>query len=376
MGTSQDGIFKKNTIPLFKVLMNPKVMKPLKKTLMSGWIGQGPKVDQFEQKLSKIIGNENCLTVSSGTAGLSLSLRLAGVQPGDDVINTPWTCNSDSETILMHGANIVWADIQEDLNISPQSIKESITPKTKAIMITHIGGYPCDLEEIYNISKEYNIPVIEDAAHAFTSFYKDAIIGDCKFSNFCVFSFQAIKHLTSVDGGCVFTKTKKDYDRGKLLRWFGIDRTTDVNPRSTFPIQEWGYKYHMSDIAATIGISNLDIFQQSVLKSRDNAFFYKQTLVNVPGVNLLPEKPDRISSYWMFSILVEDRPNFIKMMESKGIEVSTVQARNDKNPYTKKFKKELPMMDKLESHIIVIPNGFWVTKEDRKYIAETIKRGW
>jgi perosamine synthetase len=376
MGSSQDGLFKKNTIPLFKVLMNPKVIKPLKETLFSGWIGQGPKVDEFERKLSILMENENCLTVSSGTAGLSLSLRLAGVQPGDDVISTPWTCNATTQAILLSGANVVWADIGQDLNISPQSIKESITSKTKAIMVVHIGGYPCDMEEIYKISKEYNIPVIEDSAQAFGSIYKDTMIGECKYSDFCVLSFQAIKHLTSVDGGCIFTKNKEDYIKGKILRWFGIDRTTNVNPRSSYPIQEWGYKYHMSDVCATIGMSNLNVVDISLLKSRDNARDYKEELINIPGLTLLPEKKDRLSSYWMFAVLVENRSNFIKMMTQKGIEVSIVQARNDKFPYTKQFQKELPMMDKLDPHIIYIPCGFWVTEKDRKYIVKTIQAGW
>lgn len=376
MGSSQDGIFKKNTIPLFKVLMNPKVMKPLKKTLFSGWIGQGPKVDEFEQKLSILMANENCLTVSSGTAGLSLSLRLAGVQPGDDVISTPWTCNATTQSIFLAGANVVWADIGEDLNISPQSIKESITQRTRAIMVVHMGGYPCDMEEIQEIAKYYNIPIIEDAAHAFGSLYKETIIGECKYSNFCVLSFQAIKHLTSVDGGCIFTRNKEDFVQGKILRWFGIDRTTDIIPRSSYPIEKWGYKYHMSDVCATIGISNLNIVDISIFKSRDNASFYNEKLSNVPGVTLTQTKKDRLSSYWMFSILVDDRSNFIKMMTEKGIEVSAVQARNDKIPYTKEFQKELPIMNKLDSHIICIPCGFWVTEKDRQYIVETIKRGW
>jgi dTDP-4-amino-4,6-dideoxygalactose transaminase len=243
-------------------------------------------------------------------------------------------------------------------------------------MVVHIGGYPCDMEEIYKISKEYNIPVIEDSAQAFGSIYKDTMIGECKYSDFCVLSFQAIKHLTSVDGGCIFTKNKEDYIKGKILRWFGIDRTTNVNPRSSYPIQEWGYKYHMSDVCATIGMSNLNVVDISLLKSRDNARDYKEELINIPGLTLLPEKKDRLSSYWMFAVLVENRSNFIKMMTQKGIEVSIVQARNDKFPYTKQFQKELPMMDKLDPHIIYIPCGFWVTEKDRKYIVKTIQAGW
>lgn len=375
MPTSQDGILPKNTIPLFKVLMNKNVDQPLLKTIHSGWVGQGPRVDEFEEQLSNKFKNPYCLSVSSGTAGLSLALRLSNVYPGDEVISTPWTCNATSEIILLHG-NIIWADIKEDLNIDPKSIKENITPKTKAIMVVHIGGYPCDMDEIYKISKHYDIPIIEDAAHSFGSTYKGNYIGECKHCNFSVMSFQAIKHLTCSDGGAVFCKEQKSYDRGKKLRWFGIDRTSTIIPRSAYPIEESGFKYHMSDVCATIGLSNLEIVDQSVSISRDNALYYEKELQNIPGLKLTQTKKDRLSTYWLFSILVENRSNFIKTMEEKKIEVSPVQHRNDYNPYAKKFKKELPMMDKLHDHIISIPCGFWVTKENREYIVNCIKQGW
>lgn len=247
-------------IPMFKVAMSKDVDEELLKVLHSGWIGQGPKVDEFEAKLAKKFNNENVVTLSSGTHGLTLALRLSGVGPGDEVITTPLSCQATCQPIQYFGGKIVWADIKKDLNIDVNSIKENITDKTKAIIVVHWGGFPCDMEEIYTVAKANNIFVIEDAAHCYSSIYKDSIIGDCKYSDFCMISLQAIKFLTASDGGILFTKSKEDYKRARLLRWYGISRDgklKDMRCDLNNPIFEYGYKFHMNDVNAIIGLGNM-----------------------------------------------------------------------------------------------------------------------
>jgi dTDP-4-amino-4,6-dideoxygalactose transaminase len=176
-------------ISLFKVYMNPEVDEPLLKVLHSGWIGQGEKVKEFENEISKIVNNKFCLSLSCGTHGLHLALRLLGVESGDEVITTPLTCTATNWPILMQNARIVWADINPyTLNIDASEIESKITDRTKAIFVVHWGGYPCDLDVIRNVAGD--IPIVEDAAHAFGSTYKETIIGDCTYSNFVMFSFQ------------------------------------------------------------------------------------------------------------------------------------------------------------------------------------------
>ena len=206
-------------IPLFKVHMPKSVQEPLLEILFSGFIGQGPQVEKFEKILAKYIGNPYPLTVNSGTSALQLALRLAGIQLGDEVISTPMTCTATNMPILAAGAKIVWADIDRLTgNISAASIEEKITSKTKAIIAVHWGGYPCDMMAINAVAKKYNIKVIEDGAHAFGAEYMQQKIGN--HSDYVMFSFQAIKHITTVDGGVLFVRTKEDYQRGKLLRWY------------------------------------------------------------------------------------------------------------------------------------------------------------
>jgi len=361
----------------FKVAMSEKINVPLLEVIHSGWIGQGKKVEEFEEALSKRFRNKNCLSLSAGTHGLSLALKMAGVGPGDEVITTPLTCTATNFPIVSRGANIVWADIKEDINIQPESIKSCITEKTKAIVFVHWGGYPADLEEISKIGFDHGIPVIEDAAHCYGSVYKNSIIGDCEYSDYTMMSFQAIKHLTCVDGGVLFTNDKKDYKRGKLLRWYGIDRE---GPRTDFrceeDIFEGGDKWHMNDVCATIGLTNMELARENVTLARVNAHYYDQELSKIDGIELTQISPDKKSSYWLYTFLVEKRSDFCTMMATKGISVSRVHERNDKHTCFMDFRKVLPMLEWVMPRYICIPVGWWVTKEDREYIVSCIKEGW
>lgn len=378
-------------IPLFKVAMSKTVDYDLLKVLHSGWIGEGEKVKEFENKLSNFFNNNKVLSLSSGTHGLTLALRLAGVGKGDEVITTPLTCQATCQPILQCGADIVWADINKDFNIDPESIKENITNKTKAIIVVHWGGYPCDMEQIQKVvidhmltGKHNRIIIIEDAAHAYgSSYYDDEYynhkIGDCSHSDFCMFSFQAIKQLTTIDGGALCCRNIDDYKRGKLLRWYGINREIkqqDMRCSLDNPIQEWGYKFHMNDVCATIGINNMKLAFDNILIGVMNASYYNVSFTNFDGIELTQLDSRKYSSYWLYTILVEDRDNFIKSMIDKGIYVSRVHERLDKHPMTEKYQKDLLVLESIIDKLICIPVGWWVTKEDREYIVESIKKGW
>lgn len=358
-------------IPLFKVFMSPTVDNPVTRVLHSGYIGQGAKVELFEKKLAFFIGNPYILTLNSGTSAIHLALRLAGVKAGDEVISTPMTCTATNWPILAAGASIVWADINPQTgNIDPISIKRSLTKKTKAIIVVDWGGYPCDIDAI----KKYtgNIPIIEDAAHAFGTHYKGKMVGQS--ANFTCFSFQAIKHLTTVDGGALAVKNIKDYNRGKLLRWYGIDRESrSQHERIEIDVNEWGYKFHMNDISATIGLENLKHVKKILKAHRSNAQYYKTRLANLKNVRLLIEQPNDLSSFWLFTIKVQERDHFFEFMRKRNIMVSQVHRRNDSHPVVARFKKNLPGVDEFTKEMICIPVGWWLTPVNRKYIADTIK---
>lgn len=369
-------------IELFKVAMAESVKEEVGKVLTSGWIGEGPQVKRFEQKLKARFKNNYCLALNSGTGGLRLSLELLKAKNRGKgrvkVVTSPISCFATIAPVLTSGLEIVWADIKEDtLNIDPERIEEVMDSDVLAILFVHWGGYAADLIEISNIAKDFGCGVIEDAAHCFDSTYHDSVIGDCKYSDYAMISFQAIKHLTTGDGGALFLRDEKDYELGKLLRWFGIDRDSPRRDlRCEEDIHQAGFKFQMNDIAATIGLENFKIVDKNLSITKDNVLFYRDSLKNVPGVKLLQTKKDRISSNWIFTLLVEDAIGFARKMGENGIMVSKVHARIDKHSCVKQFQKHLPVMDYVDNKRICIPCGWWVTKEDREKIVHVIKEGW
>ncbi|HEY4382549.1 MAG TPA: DegT/DnrJ/EryC1/StrS family aminotransferase [Acidobacteriaceae bacterium] len=363
-------------IPLFKVFMPESVFGPLQATLSSGYIGEGPRVVEFEQALSTRLGAPHALTLNSATSGLQLALRLAGVGPGDEVITTPLTCAATNWPILAQGASPVWADIDENsANIDPLTIEPLITRHTKAIMVMHWGGNPADLDQIWAIAKRHNLKVIEDAAHAFGSTYQGKPVGTQ--SDFGVFSFQAIKHMTTVDGGLLMSYCESDHARGKLLRWYGIDRD---KPRTDFrcedDIAEWGWKFHMNDVAATIGLEQLKHVDANLQKHQENAAFYTRELQGVKNVTVLPAPADRTSASWLYTLKVRDRDRFIRVMGERGIATSRVHERNDKHTAVAAYRRPLPQLDRFIQEMVCIPVGWWVTEDDRRSIVESIQKGW
>lgn len=363
-----------SAIPLFKVYMPEEVLLPLTKTIMSGYIGQGPRVEEFEKALTPWFENQNVLTLNSGTSALMLALRVANVGYGDEVISTAMTCTATNEPIMAMGAKIVWADIDPtDGNIDPIDVERKITQRTKAIMAVHWGGYPCDIDELNRIGLKYNIKIIEDAAHAFGAHYKGRKVGS--ISDFTCFSFQAIKHLTTVDGGALTCKETEDYKRGKLLRWYGIDREGERKDfRCEEDVLEYGYKFHMNDVNAVIGLEQLKHVSKILQKHRENANYYVEHLKGLSKLQLLDYKPDRLSSYWLFTIRVKDRLRFMQKLKEAGITVSQVHARNDMHTMFKDFRRVLPGVDEFINEQVSIPVGWWLTEKEREYIVETINK--
>jgi dTDP-4-amino-4,6-dideoxygalactose transaminase len=370
-------------IPLFKVFMADEAKKAVGEVLDSGFIGQGLKVEEFESKLREKLGVPYINTVNSATSGLQLAVHLLKSEfgPDDEILSTPLTCTATNFAILANNIKLKWVDVDPNTcNIDLSDLARKISPKTKAIMLVHWGGLACDLQEVEAIAKNcqdtfgFKPHVIEDCAHAWGSSYKDKLIGT--HGNFCVFSFQAIKHLTTGDGGALICPNDEFYRRAKLLRWYGLDRTSSADFRCEQNIQEWGFKYHMNDIAASIGISNLQKVDNIVNAHKANAKFYQDELANVPGVKLLKIDPECDPSYWVFTMHVSNRNAFVKHMRANNIETSQVHDRNDKHECLKEFKSILPGLDSVCKTMISIPCGWWLSEEERNHIVKTIKSGW
>lgn len=329
-------------------------------------------------RLAAELGWSNPVAVNSGTSALHLALVLAGVGTGDEVICPAQTFVATALTVMQERAVPVFADIKyENGNIDPQSIAAKITEKTKAIMVVHWGGYPCDMDEINEIARKNNLIVIEDAAHAPGATYKGRPIGT--ISDFTCFSFQAIKHITTGDGGAVCCKNEDEASYGFARRWFGIDRFNSqpslLGERS-YDIAAVGYKYHLNDYAAALGLANLNGFKERMVRRRAIAAHYREQLGNVSGIQLFEEAKDRESAYWLFGMHVERRLDFIKALQERGITASVVHQRIDRNSVFGGLNNDLINQARFDETQIHIPLHDALSDDDISHIIDSIKEGW
>lgn len=365
-------------IDFFHTHISPKAIDLASKVLQSTWISEGKMVKEFESELAKQLGVINPVTVNSGTSALHLGLVLAGVNSGHEVIFPAQTFVATGLVILAQHAKPVFADIQLNTgNIDPDSILSKITDRTKAIIPVHWGGYPCDMNEINKIADEYGLAVIEDAAQALGARYKSKPIGS--ISRFTAFSFQAIKHLTTGDGGMLCCLNEEDYHAARIRRWFGIDRENakpSILGEREYDISSVGYKYHLNNVGAAIGLGNLSDFQQRFARRQIIAKRYREELSDVPGLQLLEWKDDRTHAFWLFTFLVERRIDFIKKLKKYGIPASVVHLRIDHNSVFGGIKKDLRNQTEFDKRQVSIPIHEGLTDEDVTYIIKVIKSGW
>ena len=344
--------------------------------LKTRWIGQGPLVDVLEEKFKKKFAKNNeCVAVGSGTDALHLAYILADIKKDDEVIAPLFTCTATNIPLLYIGAKIKFADIDPyTMNISIDHVKKLITKKTKAIVFVNYGGIPCDLEELNKIKKKYKVTLIQDAAQSLGSKYKNKNITD--YADFSIFSFQAIKHISSGDGGMLTFKNKKLLDKSRRIRWFGIDRVKKQGGTWENDITEIGYKYQMTDIGARMLLDSMNDFSK-ILSHRKKIFnIYKKILSKNNKLTFLDTKSKNLSnSFWLCTIVVhEKRIELQNYLRNLNIETNQVHFRNDRYSIFRKFIKKgtYPNMDKYENNYLVIPLNLKISSKDAYYIGTTI----
>jgi len=365
-------------VPLFKPYVNERAIDSAAKVLRSGWIGEGPKVKEFERALVERFKFKYVKAVNSGTSAIRLALAMVGVGPGDEVISTAQTCSATNTAILEQFARPVFADVQYMTgNIDPADIERRVTDKTRAILCVHWAGYPCDMDELLAIGVRRSLPIIEDAAHALGATYHGKPIGT--ISPFTCFSLQAIKTLTTIDGGLLATLRPEDDEEALIRRWFGIHR----DARRMRPDGYWfwnqtlpGFKYHMNDVSAAVGLGNLADVDMLLAQRKAQAEWYRGELAGVTGVTLFEQGPDRESAHWLFTLHVERRDEFCMTMRGRGVDASIVHIRNDVHDVFGGRRADLPTLDAYEKTHVSIPLGWWVSLEDAAYVCDCIKAGW
>lgn len=336
-------------VKLFTPYVSKKASRYVSDVLASGQLAEGPRVKEFEELFAQTFEKNNVVALNSGTSALELAYDLAGLKSGDEVISPILTCTATNLPLIRRGVKIVWGDVHMlQLTLLPSDVEKKITPKTKAIVFVHMGGNNFGLKEIRSIARKHDIPVIEDAAQALGSDYWGV-------SEHTAVSLQAIKNLTTGDGGVYLGR---QYPKAKRLRWFGYDRDKKHEKGDT-DLTEAGYKFHMNDVSAAIGIANLED--------------WNKILAHKKKINKVYQDAGMYTGAWMAWGFTDDYEGLKKELNDAGYEMGQHHYRNDK--YTVfGGRVKLHNMDYIEKKYYFIPAHFGVSVKQAREIAKICNR--
>ena len=378
----------KKFIVFGKPSFNKEELKAVKKVLDSGWVGMGPRCEEFEKLFAEYVGAKYAVSVSSCTAALHLALLAANVGPGDEVITTTLTFVATTNAIEYAGAKPVLVDIDpRTLNIDPNLIEAAITKRTKAIIPVHYGGLPCEMDKIFAIAKKHGLAVVEDAAHAIASRWKGKMIGGLKNSLAC-FSFYPNKNMTSVEGGMVTTDNKKIAENIKITRLHGMDNEAWKRYRGGKKIIRsemvmLGFKYNLTDLQAAIGICQLKKLERFQKTREKYAKIYDKCLSEYCDLQKRPEHSSR-HAFHLYVILLKlenmtaTRDEILQQIRNHGIGATIHYLPVHMHRYYQKkfgFKNgDFPIAECAYERMITLPLTPSMSLKDAKKTAETVKR--
>lgn len=360
-------------LPIVKVIMPPagELMPLLEKVLYSGMLAEGEYVYDFERRFGDQFSLSNVLAFNSGTGALHVALLSCGVTAGDEVITTSMTAEPTNTTILQVGAIPVFADVDPDTgNLDPISVEACIGPRTRAILVVHYAGYPADLAALRAIADRNGIALIEDCAHALGAVYGGQAIGT--IGDAAIFSFQAIKHMTTVDGGMLVLRDPKQLPEARKLRWFGLEKGV---ARTAVDITRAGFKYNMSNVAGAIGLCQLAGIDTAIERHKENGRFFDVELANIPGMQPARVIDGAEPSYWIYTLLCEEAEAVERRFAEVGVAASKLHRPNHYHSVFAPYRRPLPGLDSFYSRLLHIPCGWWVDDDARKRIVDTLRKG-
>jgi len=352
-------------------------LEALREPFRTGWIGLGPKTREFEQRFAEYIGTKFAVAVNSGTAALHLALKVAEIKEME-VITTPMTFISTNHAILYNGGIPVFVDIEPDtLNINPVEIEKKITSKTKAIVVVHYGGHSCDMDPIVEAARKRNIWVVEDAAHGCGGEYKGQKLGS--LGDLGCFSFHAVKNLSTGEGGMITTDDQKIYGRLLKLRWMGITKDTwsreekDERYSWYYDVEEVGFKYHMNDIPAAIGLVQLRKLDRMNRRRKEITERYNQGLKKFSWLETPTVKSYAVPSHHNYVIKVEKRDQLNIYLQQNGISTGVHYIPNNHYEMYRPFRGETPISDFLSKKLLTLPLFPDLRDEEVDFIIQKIE---
>jgi len=362
-------------IPLFTPHVGEEEINAVTEVLRSKWWGLGPKTQEFENRFASYIGSKYAIALNSATAGLHLSLKVLNITSGE-ILVPAITFISTALAADYNNCTPVFVDVNEDtLTMDIEDLKRKITKKSKAIIPVHYGGHPCDMDEINQIAKEHNLFVIEDAAHASGAEYKGKKVGS--LADMAVFSFHPVKNLATGDGGMITTNDEEVNKRLRKLRWCGINKDTFTREGKSYSwyyeIDELGYKFHMNDINAAIGLAQLAKLDNFNNRRREIFEKYNTELKNIVQTPIEKEHIKSAIHNYAIKVPEEKRDALMDFLAQKGISTGVHYFPLHLHPIYKHIKADVPVSDRIWKKIVLLPMFPDLTKEQIEYIISSVK---
>lgn len=363
-------------IPVARPCVGEKELEEVRKVFKTGWLGMGAWVKEFEEELKKFLGAGNIVAVNTGTSALHLALESLGIGKGDEVIVPSLTFAASIQAILGCGCRPVFCDVYSNtLNMDVRDVERKITSKTKAIMPVHYSGLPCQIDKIIEIARGNKIFVVEDAAHAFGSTYRGKKIGN--FGDITCFSFDPIKVITCGEGGAIVTNNDEISQIAVKKRILGISKDTwsrYKHKRSWFyNVEMLGYRYHMSNINAAIGLVQLRKFPLFLRRRQEIVKKYDKSLEGVKGIELIEHDYENVSPFNYIIKVKKGREALMKFLKENGIDSGIHYIPNHLHRFFAPYATKLPITEKLWKQILTLPLYYGLKDKEITKITRAIR---
>ncbi len=350
-------------IPIYKPFMPENITGGINEILYSGQLAYGKYGREFEKSLSQFIGNPDILTTATYNQALLMVLSILNLKPGDEIIASPVSCLASNQPFAVKNLKIKWIDVDPATSaLDVSQLRSLITKDTKAIFNNLFCGYAGELDEVYSIGKEFGIPVIDDCIEAFGTEYKGKKTGNTG-ADMTVFSFQTVRLPNTIDGGAIAFNNKTFFEKAKLVRDYGIDRSNfrlesgEINPDCDISIE--GYGATMSEINSYIGLKQMEEIESLFAKQKANAEKWNSHFESQLDAKALKISKNVNPNYWVYGVLAENKTEFLQQLKDNGFYATGVHINN--NIYSVfNNSKDLPGVNEFMKKYVAIPSGWWV----------------